>query len=151
MDEQKTINDAAALVREKVDKVLFSSPMWMRMNYLCNSIGNALKHGFTEADVDWDKINKILTTNVNEYDFNAFDRIETPEQLVWESTRCRSASICDDIWQKHTCKDCGKPFLMTYNEVSFYQSKNLHVPRRCKACREKRKANQGNNPRREST
>lgn len=151
MDEQKTINDAAALIREEVDKVLLSSPMWMRFNYLCNSVGNGIKQGFTEADINWDKVNEILTTNVNEYDFNAFDRIETPEQLVWESTRCRSASICDDIWQKHTCKDCGEPFLMTYNEVHFYESKNLHIPKRCKACREKRKANQGSNPRRETT
>ena len=151
MDEQKTINDAAALIREEVDKVLLSSPMWMRMNYLCNSIGNALKHGFTEADVDWDKTNKILTTNVNEYDFNAFDRIETPEQLVWESALCQSAPLSNNIWQKHTCKDCGEPFLMTYNEVQFYENRNLHIPKRCKACREKRKANHGSNPRRETT
>ena len=146
MDEQKTINDAAALISEEVDKVLLSSTMWMRFKYLYNSIGNALKQGFTEADINWDNVNEILTTNVNEYDFNAFDRIETPEQLVWESMRCRSASIRDDIWQKHTCKDCGKPFLMTYNEVQFYGNRNLHIPRRCKVCREKRKANQGRNP-----
>lgn len=151
MDEQKTINDAAALIREEVDKVLLSSPMWMRFNYLCNSIGNALKQGFTEAEVDWDKINKILTTNVNEYDFNAFDRIETPEKLVWESSLCQSAPLSNDIWQKHTCKDCGEPFLMTYNEVQFYENRNLHIPKRCKACREKRKANHGSNPRRETT
>lgn len=151
MDEQKTINDAAALIREEVDKVLLLSPMWMRFNYLCNSIGNALKQGFTEAEVDWDKINKILTTNVNEYDFNAFDRIETYDNLLWEAARCRSASICDDIWQEHICKDCGKEFFMTYNEVHFYEGKNLHVPKRCKVCREKRKANQGCNPRRKST
>ena len=85
MDEQKTINDAAALIMEEVDKVLLSSPMWMRFNYLCNSVNNARRQGFTDADMDWDKINKLLTTNVNEYDFNAFDRIETPEKLVWES------------------------------------------------------------------
>lgn len=139
MDEQKTINDAMALIREEIDKTLLSMPMWMRLNYLLNSVGNALKQGLTDADVNWDKINKILTTNVNEYDFNAFGRIETSEQLLWESARCRSASICDDIWQEHICKDCGKEFFMTYNEVHFYESKNLHVPKRCKACREKRK------------
>lgn len=151
MDEQKTIHDAAALIREEVDKILFSSPMWMRFNYLCNSVNNARRQGFTDADMDWDKINKLLTTNVNEYDFNAFDRIETPEKLVWESSLCQSAPLSNDIWQKHTCKDCGEPFLMTYNEVQFYENRNLHIPRRCKACREKRKVNQGNNPRREST
>lgn len=151
MDEQKTINDAAALIHEQIDKVLFSSPMWMRLNYLCNTIGSALKHGFTDADVDWDKINGILTTNVNEYDFNAFWRIETHERLLWESSLCQSAPLSNDIWQKHTCKDCGEPFLMTYNEVQFYENRSLHIPKRCKACREKRKANQGSNPRREST
>ena len=151
MDEQKTIHDAAALIREEVDKILFSSPMWMRFNYLCNSIGNALKHGFTEADINWDKVNEILTTNVEEYDFNAFKRIETYDNLLLTSMDCRANNLSMGIWQEHICKDCGKPFLMTYNEVSFYQSKNLHVPKRCKVCREKRKANQGSNPRREST
>lgn len=151
MDEQKTINDAAALIHEQIDKVLSSSPMWIRLNCLCNNVGNALKQGFTEADVDWDKINKILTTNVNEYDFNAFDRIETYDNLLLVSMDCRANSLSMGIWQKHTCKDCGEPFLMTYNEVHFYESKKLHVPKRCKVCREKRKTNQGSNPRREST
>ena len=101
-----------------------------------------LKEGHTDADIDWNKVNKLLTTNVNEYDFNAFKRIETSDQLAWVALHCRDASICDDmfIWQEHTCKDCGNQFFMTYGEVDFYARKELHVPKRCKACKDKRKA-----------
>lgn len=134
------IQEASKIIQDMQVKVLTTSPMWMRLNYLCNIVNQMFSEGHTDADVNWNKVNELLTTNVNEYDFNAFKRIETSETLVWEAARCRSASICDDIWQEHTCKDCGKEFFMTYNEVHFYENKNLHVPKRCKACRAKRKA-----------
>ena len=134
------IQEASKVIQDMQVKVLTTSPMWMRLNYLCNVVNQALKH--TDADIDWNKVNELLTTNVNEYDYNAFERIETLDQLAWVASQCRTASICDDmfIWQEHTCKDCGEKFFMTYGEVNFYERKQLHVPKRCKACRNKRKA-----------
>ena len=38
------------------------------------------------------------------------------------------------------CVDCGTPFEFTTGEQSFFWSKGLTQPRRCKVCREKRKA-----------
>ena len=136
------IQEASKIIQDMQLKVITTSPMWMRLNCLCNIANQMLKEGHTDADIDWDKVNELLTTNVNEYDFNAFKRIETSDQLAWVALHCRDASICDDmfIWQEHICKDCGNQFFMTYGEVDFYARKELHVPKRCKACRNKRKA-----------
>ena len=42
-----------------------------------------------------------------------------------------------------TCADCSSEFVWTGKEQEFYASKNLHQPRRCKACRDKKKALRG--------
>lgn len=136
------MNEAMEFIVKAQRETLLTFPMWMRFNYICNSINQALTNGLTEADIDWDKVNELLTTNRDEYDFNFFKRIETVEQLVWARADCIAASLdsYDGIWQEHTCKDCGNTFVMSYNEVEFYKEKGLHVPKRCKACRNKRKA-----------
>lgn len=135
------IQEASKIIQDMQLKVLTTSPLWMRFNYLLNSINKAITDGHTEADIDWNKVNELLTTNVSEYDFNFFKRIETIEQLVFTRSDIIAAQLCSDgIWQEHTCKDCGNGFIMSYNEVRFYEDKGLHVPKRCKACREKRKA-----------
>lgn len=140
-EEQKTMEDVRKFFNDKAKETLLTFPLWMRFNYLLNSINKAITDGHTEADIDWDKVNELLATNVNEYDFNCFKRIETIEQLVWTRADCIAASIdSDGIWQEHTCKDCGQNFIMSYGEVRFYEEKKLHVPKRCKSCRDKRKA-----------
>lgn len=40
---------------------------------------------------------------------------------------------------KRICKQCGKEFVLTDAEEDFYKKKNLTLPKRCKACREKSK------------
>lgn len=140
MNEQNTINEASKIIQDMQKKALLTFPMWMRLNWICNSINDMLKNGHSEEDISWDNVNEILTTNVDEYDFNFFKRIETVEQLVWTAATCRAASICgEEIWQEHTCKDCGKGFCMSYNEVEFYKNKELRIPKRCRICRNKRK------------
>ena len=139
-EEQKTFETVHKFLSDRIKETLLTFPMWMRFNYLLNTINKAITDGYTEADIDWDKVNELLTTNRNEYDFKFFKRIETIEQLVWTRADCMAASLdSDGIWQEHTCKDCGKPFTMSYNEVKFYEGKELHIPKRCKACRDKRK------------
>lgn len=46
---------------------------------------------------------------------------------------------------KQNCKQCGKEFELTESEINFYKSKNLNIPKRCKDCREKNRAVNGNN------
>lgn len=43
---------------------------------------------------------------------------------------------------KNVCKQCGKEFELTKEEIQFYESKNLDIPKRCKECREKNKQKQ---------
>jgi hypothetical protein len=48
--------------------------------------------------------------------------------------------------QTLACKDCRIDFTFTVGEAAFYAEKGFQVPRRCKACRVAKKAqDQGNN------
>ena len=43
------------------------------------------------------------------------------------------------------CIDCGEEFLFTVNDQRFYKEKGFdNEPKRCKACREKRKQEKNN-------
>ena len=141
-EEQKTINDAMKVLHAEMDKTLMSFPMWMRFNYLLNTVGKVLEQGKKEADINWDKVNEILTANRSEYDFNVFQRIESAEALAAARADCLASSMDFGVWQVHTCKDCGKEFYMSYREVKFFESKALHIPKRCKNCRAKKKERQ---------
>lgn len=44
------------------------------------------------------------------------------------------------------CVDCGAEFLFTVRDQEFYAEKGFtNEPKRCKACRDKKKAQKGNN------
>lgn len=43
---------------------------------------------------------------------------------------------------KCTCVQCGKSFEIGDSEIDFYRKKNLHLPKRCKECRQKNKQKQ---------
>ncbi len=42
-----------------------------------------------------------------------------------------------------TCADCGTTFPFTEREQDYYQERNLSHPKRCKACRDSRRASFG--------
>jgi hypothetical protein len=42
-----------------------------------------------------------------------------------------------------TCAECGTPFPFTEREQEYYTERNLSQPKRCKACRDSRRANFG--------
>lgn len=37
---------------------------------------------------------------------------------------------------KRVCKQCGTTFELSDSEIAFYKKKNLHLPKRCKECRQ---------------
>ena len=41
--------------------------------------------------------------------------------------------------EKRTCVTCSREFTLTDSEISFYKSKGLELPLRCKACRDARR------------
>lgn len=43
------------------------------------------------------------------------------------------------------CEDCNQEFVFTASEQEFFQEKGFSAPKRCKACREKRKEDKRNN------
>lgn len=47
---------------------------------------------------------------------------------------------------KRTCKQCGVEFTLTPEEIAFYQSKNLQLPKRCEQCRRENKSKAGGEP-----
>ncbi len=54
--------------------------------------------------------------------------------------------LAGDKWL--VCVECGREFLWDAGEQAWYQSKGLvNPPRRCKACREKRREEQLKQPR----
>lgn len=38
------------------------------------------------------------------------------------------------------CRDCDTPFVFTEGEQQYFQERGLQDPKRCKACRQKKKA-----------
>jgi hypothetical protein len=43
-----------------------------------------------------------------------------------------------------TCKDCKQPFTFTAGEQAFFDQNGFTEPKRCKPCREAKKARQAN-------
>ena len=63
------------------------------------------------------------------------------EEIVVETVEFQDETI--------VCKDCGKEFVFTAGEQAFYKEKGFeNEPKRCKACRDKKKAAR-QNPRQE--
>lgn len=44
---------------------------------------------------------------------------------------------------KRTCKQCGAEITLSEDEIAFYRSKNLHLPKRCENCRRENRAKAG--------
>lgn len=123
------------------EDALLNMPMWMRLNWALNTIGQIYnRHPERVPDIDWDKVNRLLTENVDEYDFNLIDApIHSLDELWHVREPCIQATVLGGPWQQHTCKDCGRTFLMSYSEVTFFERNQLCVPKRCPECRAARK------------
>jgi hypothetical protein len=42
-----------------------------------------------------------------------------------------------------TCADCGQPFTFSAGEQEFFQQRSMSEPKRCKECRQAKKAERG--------
>jgi len=45
-----------------------------------------------------------------------------------------------EVAVRETCKDCGAAFEITNGEKEFFEQKNFTLPKRCKTCRIKMRA-----------
>jgi hypothetical protein len=57
----------------------------------------------------------------------------------------RPPLVPDSGDELHNCVDCGGPFTFSIGEQQFYSKNGLRPPKRCKVCRDKRKAEKQNN------
>ena len=58
---------------------------------------------------------------------------------TYSTPNCQGEKAMED--KTLVCQDCGKEFIFTAGEQQFYKDKGFdNEPKRCKECREKRKA-----------
>ena len=130
---------AHELIRDIQIRTLKNMPLWMRLNYFINIISQAIAKGRTNEEVDWDYVNEMCTADLDPFDYNMFENVSTIEELDGRRFNALCAAEGLGPWHKHKCRDCGNDFHMMYKEVHFYKEKGLSLPKRCKACRDKRK------------
>ena len=122
-------------------KTIPTLPLWMRLNVFANKLSKAVSDGVTDDQINWDYINEMCTKDLDIFDYNMYHAVKTVDEFIEQRSIVIEASLGIIAWHKHKCKDCGEEFYMDFNEVDFYQRKGLNLPKRCKACREKRKNN----------
>lgn len=139
--DTEALQEAQKTFAKVQEDALLNMPMWMRLNWALNAVGQIYnQRPELVPDIDWDKVNRLLTENVNEYDFNLIDSpIQSLDELCHAREACIQASVLGGPWQRRICKDCGRTFLMDYSEVSFFELNKLRVPKRCPECRAIRK------------
>ncbi len=136
---QETNRKVQEMFREIEEETIRKMSLWMRLNFYANKLGRAINEGHTDDEIKWNYINEMCTKGLSEFDYNMYEPVVTFEEFNEQRLDVICATEGLHPWHKHKCKDCGNEFYMQYNEVQFYQNKELSLPKRCKACREKRK------------
>ena len=49
------------------------------------------------------------------------------------------------VFERRTCKDCGRPFSITYAEKKYYDSKGFSYPKKCEPCRKNKNSGRNGN------
>lgn len=138
IEMEETNRKVRELFHETEVRTLKKMPLWMRLNYFINRVSQAIADGHTNEDIKWDYVNEMCTADLSPFDYNMFESVSTIEELDGHRFNVLCAEQGIGPWHKHKCKDCGNTFSMMFKEVNFYKEKGLHLPKRCKACRQKR-------------
>lgn len=118
-------------------------PLVFRLNYLMNSFIGKENENADEL-IDWDLVNEIITTNIEEFDYQFGRKVNSYEEL--KNLRIEVDLAYSDLqhWRASKCKDCHEDFNMNFGEVLYFVEKGMKLPKRCPACRKARK--EGNTP-----
>lgn len=145
-EQEATIRKAGNLIAQMQEDAIKKLGVTFRINYFCNVLAkakNEMPADISEKDFNakfnWDKINALLLHEISETDFNLIEKVKSFADLIELRNRAITASCDVTPWRKQKCKDCKEDFYMYYGEVSFYKDKGLHMPCRCKSCRNIRK------------
>lgn len=137
----ETNRKVSEMMREIQIDALKKLPLWLRMNWFGSQMAKALEDGYKNEDFNWDFINEMCVKDLDQFDYNMYEPVQTVEEFENQRFNVIAASEGIGHWHKHKCKDCGKEFYMDYSEVHFFEKKELSLPKRCKECRDKRKNN----------
>jgi len=130
-DPVKRVNTAMANYTLEILKTM---PLENRCIYVLNKLNKAFMDKIDESQINWDKINEILFSSPLENDYNLCESVHTAEEVSHLLMSIRESYILGGPWYKKTCKTCGEEFYLTKDEITYFVTKGLHVPKRCKNC-----------------
>lgn len=119
---------------DALHSALRQMPMWARLKYFANSIGNA-----PDEAVNWDKVNDALMFEIDKTKpyYNICGRLSSVKQ-VREAAAEATVAFMPEFGRpffRRKCKQCGEDFELTLGEINSYEKKGLHIPGRCYYCR----------------
>lgn len=92
----------------------------------------------TNEVIDWEYVNKFLTTGLTQYAFSPVNPVKNIDE-VYELFYASKAESHDAPYIVKTCSDCGESIVLTRNQVRWFKEKGFDIPKRCKECNQKRK------------
>lgn len=104
------------------------------IKYRFGSLMSAVRFMSMIHNIKTNSVKNVMNAD-DKYYFHSFCIINNePPDLKYDC-------ITDDPTQKATyirCKDCGELFSLFWHEVEWFKKQNLHTPKMCKSCRNKR-------------
>ena len=92
----------------------------------------------TNPDIilDWDEVNEILRDDSKVKGYNLFEDVKTPDDLETVYTDAVAAEYSLAPLRKEVCKKCGAEFYLWQDDMDWFKSKGLSIPKTCKKCRD---------------
>lgn len=87
-----------------------------------------------DSEIDWDNINKILSTNVDPLDYNLYERALNMDGLRKVLKNIVYSVEKESVWQGYTCSNCYSKYFLSIGEVRFYKVKGITPVKRCHCC-----------------
>ena len=140
---EETIRSASDIITGMQLDVLRSLAMPLRLRFI-NNITSRIVNNHPDGDstklIDWDMVNTILHFPIADDDYNDVPKqLSSRADIVDAEERCIMATANLSPWRMETCSQCHQEFYIFYGEMDYYKRNNLHLPKRCKKCRDLRK------------
>ncbi len=119
------------------------------MHELCKAINEKASHEYRvdemsrnrEYDIDWDDVLDMCRKFVKLHGgFNVLpEKLNDYSDFLYLRDLVLGAMDNTQPMIRRKCIDCQKAFFLYLNEIKFYNSKQLPLPKRCTGCRKKRR------------